>query len=613
MITEDKLLEARFGKHSPTANTKVASNLVVMYTRVSGKGQFDKNDSLETQKKAIEEYAARNNLIIVSRFGDTYESAKTDARKEFQRMLDFIRHSKGSLSTILVYKMTRFSRTGGKAISIADELREKHGVHVKAVTEPIDTSNPSGVLFHDMQLLFGRWDNDQRKQVAMAGMKAKFEKGIWVVKPPQGYDIVRSSGERKIVLNDHGKKIKKAWDWKIQGLKNEEIILKLQALGVKMYKQQLHKIFINPFYCGLISHGMLNGKIVDGVHEKMITKEVFMKVNDIVSSSTKYGVPHKLENVHMPLKVFITCSDCRQPFTGYIVKKKNLYYYKCRTNGCKCNKSANTMHDLFANELDKYQIKQDLAAAIQLELENAYYEGNMYSVEKEKELKVRMIELERNIEKLEENYFIKEEMKKETYDRFFAKYREDHKNIQKEMAGCSVSISNLKEMINEATLLCQNLRKIWVDGSISLKEKIQKLIFPSGLVYDKKKGAFRTPELNYIIAEIARLSGDLALMKKGLSSLCKPKSLSAERVGFEPTIPLRVYKLSRLARSATLTPLRFGIANVTKLCKLIFFKDLHINFFFHETANLHINPFHIHTIIVFSKQKSYSNGRWKMS
>ncbi|MBK7668651.1 MAG: hypothetical protein IPJ32_15720 [Sphingobacteriaceae bacterium] len=51
-------------------------------------------------------------------------------------------------------------------------------------------------------------------------------------------------------------------------MKNEEIILKLQAIGVKMYKQQLHKIFINPFYCGLVSHGMLNGKVVEGVHEK---------------------------------------------------------------------------------------------------------------------------------------------------------------------------------------------------------------------------------------------------------------------------------------------------------------------------------------------------------
>ena len=34
---------------------------------------------------------------------------------------------------------------------------------------------------------------------------------------------------------------------------------------------------------------------------------------------------------------------------------------------------------------------------------------------------------------------------------------------------------------------------------------------------------------------------------------------SAEKVGFEPTIPLRVYKLSRLALSATQTPLRIGL------------------------------------------------------
>ncbi len=43
------------------------------------------------------------------------------------------------------------------------------------------------------------------------------------------------------------------------------------------------------------------------------------------------------------------------------------------------------------------------------------------------------------------------------------------------------------------------------------------------------------------------------------------KIILAERAGFEPAIPLRVYKLSRLARSATLTPLRiYWPANVTK-------------------------------------------------
>ncbi len=45
-------------------------------------------------------------------------------------------------------------------------------------------------------------------------------------------------------------------------------------------------------------------------------------------------------------------------------------------------------------------------------------------------------------------------------------------------------------------------------------------------------------------------------MKKGLSSFFEAKSPSAETEGFEPSIHLRVYKLSRLARSTTLTSLR---------------------------------------------------------
>lgn len=531
MEVDKNLIASKFGRFGKTIIKKVESNLVVMYTRVSGKGQYDKNDSLETQRKAIEEYASRNNLIIIARFGDTYESAKTDSRKEFQRMLDFIKQSRGKISTILVYKMTRFSRTGGKAISIADELREKHGVHIKAVTEPIDTTNPNGVLFHDMQLLFGRWDNEQRKQVAMAGMKAKFEKGIWVVKPPQGYDIVKTNGERKIVLNADGKKIKKAWDWKLEGLKNEEIIVKLQTLGVKMYKQQLHKIFINPFYCGLISHGMLNGKVVEGVHEKMISKEVFMRVNNVVSSSSKFGVPHKSEDINIPLKVFIKCSDCNQPFTGYVVKSKNLYYYKCRTKGCKCNRSAKSFHELFGQELEKFQIKTDLFEAIKVELESAYEDKNKENLEKGKELKGRVIEIQKNIEKLEEKYFIQEEMSKETYNRFMVKYKEDLAQIHKEMASCNIAISNLKEMINEALIISSNLRKLWEHGGIKLKEKLQKLLFPLGMLFDKETGAFRTPEINYSIAEIARNSGDFAIIKKGLSSLFKTKSLCAEKEG----------------------------------------------------------------------------------
>jgi len=146
------------------------------------------------------------------------------------------------------------------------------------------------------------------------------------------------------------------------------------------------------------------------------------------------------------------------------------------------------MHELFASDLENYQIKEDLNEAILIDLESTYYELNKGNVEREKELKDRLAELKRNIEKLEEKHFIKEEMPKETYDRFLAKYMADYANLQKEINGCGIYISNLKEMINEAVILCRNLRQMWQDGSIGLKEKLQNLIFPSGLVYQEKWG-----------------------------------------------------------------------------------------------------------------------------
>ena len=72
------------------------------------------------------------------------------------------------------------------------------------------------------------------------------------------------------------------------------------------------------------------------------------------------------------------------------------------------------------------------------------------------------------------------------------------------------------------------------------------------MVFDKKKEEFRTPDLNYIIAEIARHTGDFAIIKKGLSSLFEPKSLSAESEGFEPPEPhsSTVFKTAAIDHSA---------------------------------------------------------------
>ncbi|MHB8403422.1 MAG: recombinase family protein, partial [Bacteroidia bacterium] len=119
------------GKSSEQKDTSVQN--CVIYTRVSSKEQMDTNQSLEWQKKYCMEYAIKNKLNIQGYFGGTYESAKSDERKEFTRMLKFVKSSKAKISFILVYSLDRFSRTGDSAIYISGELK-KTGVNIMAVT-----------------------------------------------------------------------------------------------------------------------------------------------------------------------------------------------------------------------------------------------------------------------------------------------------------------------------------------------------------------------------------------------------------------------------------------------------------------------------------------------
>ncbi len=570
----DELMTTKFGKMpEKIVLLKIEKPNVVIYTRVSTKEQSDNNMSLETQRKTIHDCIEKSGRTILASFGGTYESAKTDGRKEFMRMLEFIKKSKGAVNEIMVYALDRFSRTGGAAIKLATDLREKYGVIINAVTQPVDTSNPSGVLSQGMHFLFSEFDNKLRGQRVVAGLKAKFEMGIWAVKPPQGYDSVKINGERKLVVNAEGKIIVKAFQWKIDGMRNVEIVERLKALGLKnMHKMQVQRILSNPFYCGMIAHGMLNGKVIEGQHEKMISRSTFLKINSILENSTRLNISHNPDDIKLPLKVFVWCLECKQPLTGYKAKVKVRegaepqfqYYYKCRTKGCCFNKNVKDIHNKFEELIASITIKPEFIEPLLFQLEKTFDDLTSENKSREKHWKEELKEIEKNLYTLKESFFIKKEMDKPTYENFLGIYTGEQSKILKQVESCSHSCSNPKNTLRKALEFASNLLTTWRKGNVAVKEKLQKLIFPKGLAYDKKIGVFRTDTMNSVIFEIARLSGDLLWVKTQKASLLGGQSRSAERAGFEPAIPLRVYKLSRLARSTTLTPLRIiWTANVT--------------------------------------------------
>lgn len=536
-----ELSEYSFLSHKDSKREPNGINAVI-YTRVSHYSQED-NTSLESQRKYCENFAQKKGLNIINYFGGTYESAKTDDRKEFNRMLSFVKRSK-DVTYIVVYSYERFSRSGMGGAQIADELLKKYGVITLAVTQELDPRTPSGSFQQKILFLFGQMDNEMRKDKTITGMRELLMEGYFPFAPPRGY-VNLNRGEKadkqKIVLNDLGKLIQKAFLWKANlQMRNCEIAKRLQSMGANINEKTLGRIFANPFYCGIIVSKLIPGKVFEGKHEPCVSKEVFLKVNDIILENRNYPVSHKEEDKNLPLKLFTKCANCNTPMTGYIVAKKGLYYYKCRTKGCKNNKSAKQLHTQFKALLSIFQIDKSETDLIKTGIEQYYATFFKEQLDNQRLLKGKCSELREKIETVEENHAIGK-ITQEVYRKYTSKYMKELQEIEKELQKVTFGSSNLSKCLNFVLKFCLNPSKWWESGTIGERTILQNIIFPNGIIYDRKNDRVRTNRINMLFSPIPELVKRLRGNKKGETIKLDNFSLLVIPLGFEPrTLTLKV-------------------------------------------------------------------------
>lgn len=505
----------------------------VIYTRVSTKEQADNNLSLDTQRKACNQYAQKFGYTIMANFGGTYESAQTDERKEFTAMLSYVKKCREKISYIIVYSLERFSRNDN-SIWLSSELR-KLGIEIVSVTQPIDTSNPSGQMQQKMLFLFGEFDNQLRKQKCMAGTKEMLLRGDWPTSPPIGFDIVKINSTRSIVVNSKGKLLKQAFQWKAEEcLSNEAIRLRLAEKGLKLCKHHLSEIFRNPFYCGLMAHNFLEGQLVEGNHEKLISKELFLQVNGLFNKNI-HG--YKEENDAIPLKRFIHCEDCGKPMRGYIVQRKKIYYYKCNTVGCGNNKSAKSLNQAFAGILEyfKLDVAVELIELIKTQTVTTFNQLTKGHEDAYQQLNQQYTDIKKKITRLEER-FVEEEINADLYRTYSEKYRLEKKEIEENLRKASNKVSNLEECVDLAIDFCTKLPSKWLSADYFTKQQIQFLVFPEGMSYSKKNDECRTRRVNSIFGHIVHLKQVFGQEKSGIPELNLENAASVLGAGIEPAL-----------------------------------------------------------------------------
>ncbi|RTL53186.1 MAG: hypothetical protein EKK39_04975 [Sphingobacteriales bacterium] len=93
---------------------------------------------------------------------------------------------------------------------------------------------------------------------------------------------------------------------------------------------------------------------------------------------------------------------------------------------------------------------------------------------------------------LEERLVINE-ISKEQYQKFSQKYTNAIRKLSEELEQNQNMSLNLEKAIEKGLKIAKNINQMWITAKYLEKKKLQYLIFPDGMVYDKKITQFEPP------------------------------------------------------------------------------------------------------------------------
>ena len=482
-------LTKKFGKGKKVEYKK--GGRAVIYVRVSTKEQED-GFSPETQKEHCNSWAKNHDYEVVKCFEGDYESAKSDTkRKRFNEMLRFVKDKKNKIDAVIVYNMSRFSRTG--SFSVIDTLKEQ-GIVVFSASSSYDARTISGECIQGFELLNARIDNKMKSQAIKDNGEKALRSGRWIQQVPRGYEMKTTKAKQEITVNEIGEQIRRAFKLKANNnLTNEEVRIKMKAEGLDLSKQEWSKIFSKIFYAGYFSHNFLKGEIIKGPHEALVSLDDFLKINGMLNKKHTSGYETKLDKEYAPLLGTIKCPICGNNLTASLSTKmrkkygKDIGYYVCSHKGCKYNASSQKVNKKFEDIINGVSLSRAFEELLKIQLQKSFPILNADRINEIKNIKANLSRIENQISTIEENYALAtNEKTKSIYMNALEKKEKEKEEVLGQLTEKDNSILNLDNYINYGLNLKDNILGLWQLANLGDKKRIQNLIFLDGLVYSKE-------------------------------------------------------------------------------------------------------------------------------
>ena len=309
--------------------------------------------------------------------------------------------------------------------------------------------------------------------------------------------------------------------------------------GLKLQRSQFSNMFRNPIYAGKIyvpETTTEEGYLVQGVHEAIVSEELFFKVQKIlhkrIETSSYLRTKEKFRE-ELPLRGYLTCSCCGKPWTGSISSGNGgqYAYYHCERT-CKARVNATFANERFLHFLGTLQPPQEI-----IDLQMAMMEVLFKAKEGDRDQQINKLRIEvdrykQNIFKFDQQRFVSEEMDADTYKRLKNHANEQIDRLTIQINDLEVTDTAFEKYTRYGMSLLKDLSWYFQEAEPQAKRKLLGSIFPAKLIF--QDGNYRTSVLNPALALI--LQKNNRLQNEKAEDICISENVSGDvgASGLEP-------------------------------------------------------------------------------
>lgn len=102
--------------------------------------------------------------------------------------------------------------------------------------------------------------------------------------------------------------------------------------------------------------------------------------------------------------------------------------------------------------------------------------------------------------------FATDKIDEDTFEITMQSLQENLQGIDLQLTECNQDLSNLEVRIDEVFAMCCNLVSLWKNGTLETSQKLQNLLFPDRIFWDREIDGYRTEKENSALAVMRRIT-----------------------------------------------------------------------------------------------------------